>query len=64
MCYSNCKNERNDGTCENTPSKHSIDIDLHCFEGFVCKHCGEIYPDTQYMSNKGIVGGNICLDCE
>lgn len=58
MCYSNCKNENYHGECKKRPNR--CDETLHCFEGFKCKHCEDIFTDTSEMSDIE----NVCLDCE
>ena len=58
MCYSNCKNEDCRGDCKNDPSPY--DIEVHCFMGFVCRHCSEIFPDDSELSGTD----NVCKDCE
>lgn len=54
MCYSNCPNENYHGECIGKPDSNS-----HCFDGFACEECGEIYEDECDMSEID----NICIDC-
>lgn len=58
MCYSNCKNENYHGECTKRIDKY--DISLHCFEGFKCESCGEIFLDTEFLSDDE----KNCIDCK
>lgn len=57
MCYSNCKNENYHGECSKRINKY--DTDLHCFTGFLCEHCNEVFADDTQLSDFE----NTCVDC-
>lgn len=62
MCYSNCKNENFHGECTKRIDKN--DMSLHCFEGFQCSYCEEIFSDTDEMMETEKSEQTICLDCQ
>lgn len=55
MCYSGCPNENYHGDCMGRPT-----IQSHCFDGFKCTECGEIFLDTDKMSEDF---ENVCEVC-
>lgn len=58
MCYSNCKNENFNDDCSNNIDPY--DTQLHCFEGFICKECKEIFRSTDDLDP--VIDG-VCVHC-
>jgi len=56
MCYSNCKNENNDGECTKTPD--SNDTEVHCFDGFICEGCDNCFDEDENEKQTGF-----CIKC-
>jgi len=61
MCYSNCKNENYHGECSKRIDKY--DTSLHCFDGFVCSCCGDVFLDTDQQHEMIKSDEIYCKDC-